>query len=278
LDIASVIGLLLGLAAVVGGAALEGLHLASITQPTAAIIVLGGTIGATLLSFPTKTVVGAAKSISKVLFEEHSDQLTLIEEIIGYADKARKEGLIALESCIPDASDDFLKRAMSLVVDGVEPQVLRETMEIELAHMEETSSMEAKVFEGAGGYAPTIGIIGAVLGLIHVMNNLADPSKLGSGIAVAFVATVYGVGSANLLFLPMASKLKARLKHSMVAKEMMLEGVIGMLEGSNPMLIEERLKGYLTKEMKLERQGRAKKGQAADGAAESRPARSASKA
>jgi chemotaxis protein MotA len=250
LDITSILGILLGLLAVVGGALLEGLHVGSIAQPTAAIIVLGGTLGATLLSFPLKAILGAAKALTKVLLEPKNNEIGLIEEMITYANKARKDGLISLESLIPNASDDFLKRAMSLAVDGTDPKVLRETMEIELTHMEEEGEMEAKVFEGAGGYSPTIGIIGAVLGLIHVMNKLDDPSKIGGGIAVAFVATVYGVGVANLLFLPMASKLKAKLKAALVAKEMMLEGVIGMLEGINPRIIEERLKGYLSTESK----------------------------
>jgi chemotaxis protein MotA len=241
---------LLGLLAVVGGALLEGLHVSSIMQPTAAIIVLGGTLGATLLSFPLKAILGAMKALVKVMVEPKTNEIGLIEEIIGYANKARKDGLISLESMIPNASDDFLKRAMSLAVDGTDPKVLRETMEIELTHMEEEGDMEAKVFEGAGGYSPTIGIIGAVLGLIHVMNKLDDPSKIGGGIAVAFVATVYGVGVANLIFLPIASKLKAKLKAAMVGKEMMLEGVIGMLEGINPRIIEERLKGYLSKASK----------------------------
>jgi chemotaxis protein MotA len=248
LDITSIIGLLLGLTAIVGGALIEGLTIGSISQPTAALIVLGGTCGAVLLSFPLKIIVRAGKSLKRVMTEPKTNDLAIVHEIIGYANKARKDGLISLESVLFHVSDPFLRRALTLAVDGTDPKIMRETMEIELDHMEQEWEQEAKVFEGAGGYAPTIGILGAVLGLIHVMDNLADPSKLGGGIAVAFVATVYGVGSANLIFLPISAKLKVKMRHSILLREMMLEGVVGMLEGINPRIIEERLKGFLSSE------------------------------
>ncbi len=248
LDIASIIGLLLGLFAIVGGALIEGLTIGSISQPTAGLIVFGGTCGAVLLSFPLKIVVRAIRALKKVITEPKTNDVSIVNEIIGYANKARKDGLISLENLLPRVSDPFLRRAMSLAVDGTDPKVMRETMEIELDHLEQEWEQEAKVFEGAGGYAPTIGILGAVLGLIHVMDNLADPSKLGGGIAVAFVATVYGVGSANLIFLPISAKLKVKMRHAVLLKEMMLEGVAGMLEGINPRIIEERLKGFLSSE------------------------------
>ena len=250
MDIASIVGILLGLGAVLGGAVLEGLHFGSITQPTAAIIVLGGTIGATALSFPLKALLGAGKGFMKVLFEPKRSSADIVKEIIGYANRARKEGLISLESQIASASDDFLKKSLSLAVDGTDSKLLRETMEIELDHLDHEGLQDAKVFEAAGGYSPTIGIIGAVLGLIHVMENLSDPSKLGSGIAVAFVATVYGVSAANLFFLPCANKLKLKHQASMSTKEMMLEGVLGILEGINPRVIEEKLNGYLPHEQR----------------------------
>lgn len=245
MDVASIIGLFLGIVAVVGGAFLEGLHLGSISQPTAALIVLGGTLGATVLSFPMRTLLGALNSFKRVLLEPKVNKAALIAEIISYAVKARKDGLLSLESKIATAPDEFLKKALSLAVDGTDPRLLRDTMETELDLIDERGELDAKVFEAAGGYAPTIGIIGAVLGLIHVMENLSDPSKLGAGIAVAFVATVYGVGSANLIFLPFATKLKVKHRQALAAREMMLEGVIGILEGINPKIIEEKLKGYL---------------------------------
>jgi chemotaxis protein MotA len=247
-DIASIIGLVLGIAAIVGGAFLEGLHLGSIAQPTAALIVLGGTIGATVLSFPLKTVKSALVGVRRVMFDKKDNSAAVVEEILSYAINARKDGLLSLDRRIPTASDDFLKKAMRLAVDGTDVKVLRDTMEIELDHLDEQGELDAKVFDAAGGFAPTIGIIGAVLGLIHVMENLSDPSKLGAGIAVAFVATVYGVGSANLIFLPFANKPKVKHRRTVASKEMMLEGVIGIMEGVNPKIIEEKLKGYLSVE------------------------------
>jgi chemotaxis protein MotA len=244
-DIASIIGILLGLGAVLGGAVLEGLPMASISQPTAAIIVLGGTLGATVLSFPLSSVLGALKGAVKVILEPKTTNAQVVVEIIGYANKARKEGLISLENQIPNVSDPFLRKAMSLAVDGTDSKLLIETMEIEMENLDHEGLQDAKVFEAAGGYSPTIGIIGAVLGLIHVMENLSDPSKLGSGIAVAFVATVYGVSLANLVFLPCANKLKMKHQSVMTTKTMMLEGVVGILEGINPRIIEEKLKGFI---------------------------------
>lgn len=248
MDIASILGLVLGITAIVGGALLEGLHLGSIAQPTAALIVLGGTIGATVLSFPLKTVKSALAGVRRVLLDKKGNSAAVVDEILSYAIKARKDGLLSLDSRIPTASDDFLKKAMRLAVDGTDAKVLRDTMEIELDHLDEQGELDAKVFDAAGGFAPTIGIIGAVLGLIHVMENLSDPSKLGAGIAVAFVSTVYGVGSANLIFLPFANKLKVKHRRTVAAKEMILEGVIGIMEGVNPKIIEEKLKGYLSVE------------------------------
>jgi chemotaxis protein MotA len=245
MDIATILGLSLGILAVLGGALLEGLHLGSIMQFTAALIVLGGTIGATLLSFPMKTNIAATKAIFKILMEPKHDNVSLIKEIVEYAMKSRREGLISMESQLKNVSDEFLRRALQMAVDGADTKTMRETMEVELDRLESEGDLEAKVFEAAGGYAPTIGIIGAVLGLIHVMQNLDDPSKLGGGIAVAFVATVYGVGSANLVFFPFASKLRVRHKQEMAAKEMMLQGAIGIQEGTNQRIIEEKLKSYL---------------------------------
>ncbi len=251
MDIASIIGLTLGILAVFGGALLEGLHLGSLLQLTAAIIVLGGTIGATVLSFPMKTVVEALKAVLIVLTEPRHDNTSVIKEIVEYAMKSRREGLISMESQLKNVSDEFLRRALQMAVDGADTKTMRETMEVELDRLEAEGELKAKVFEAAGGYSPTIGIIGAVLGLIHVMQNLDDPSKLGGGIAVAFVATVYGVGSANLIYLPFASKLRVRHKQEMVAKEMMLQGAIGIQEGTNQRIIEEKLKSYLPAEQRV---------------------------
>jgi chemotaxis protein MotA len=246
MDLATIIGLVLAFGAILGGQALEGGSVGSIMQPTAAIIVIGGTFGACLVMFPMTVVIGSFKAIIKVFFEAKVDSREVISEIIRFANKARKEGIISLESESKSASDPFLKRALNMAVDGVEPKILRETMELEIGNMEEEGELPVKFWEAAGGFSPTIGIIGAVLGLIHVMENLSDPSKLGSGIAVAFVATVYGVSLANIVYLPVSGKLKQRAKSEMLAKEIMLVGVISILEGENPRLIEDKLKSFLS--------------------------------
>jgi chemotaxis protein MotA len=247
-DLASVFGLTLAVVAILGGQALEGGSIKSIMQPTAALIVLGGTFGACLLQFQLANAMASLKAVVRVFQDPTTNNREVIQEIIRLANKARKEGVISLESDTQQISDPFLKKALTMAMDGVEPKVLRETMELEIANLEEEAEQPVKFWEAAGGYSPTVGILGAVLGLIHVMENLSDPSKLGGGIAVAFVATVYGVGLANLVYLPVSGKLKLRSKAHLVAKEIMLVGVISILEGENPRLIEDKLRSYLSRE------------------------------
>ena len=246
MDLASVIGLTLAVFAILGGQALEGGSVGSIMQPTAALIVLGGTFGACLLQFPLAVALTSFKSIVKAFFEPKGNNKEIIQEIIRFANKARKEGVISLEADAQKITDPFLKKALTMAMDGVEPKVLRETMELEISNLEEEGEQPIKFWQAAGGYSPTIGILGAVLGLIHVMENLSDPSKLGSGIAVAFVATVYGVGLANLVYLPISGKLKLKSRSHLIAKEIMLVGVISILEGENPRLIDDKLRSYLS--------------------------------
>ncbi len=248
LDIATFVGLGLAVLAILGGQALEGGSIKSILQPTAALIVLGGTFGACMVQFPLSTTIASFKSVFKIFQQPKINNREVIQEIIRLANKARKEGVISLETDAQKIEDPFLKRALTMAMDGVEPKVLRETMELEISNLEEEAEQPIKFWQSAGGYSPTIGILGAVLGLIHVMENLSDPSKLGGGIAVAFVATVYGVGLANLVYLPMSGKLKLKARTLMVAKEIMLVGVIGILEGENPRLIDDKLKSYLSRE------------------------------
>jgi chemotaxis protein MotA len=247
LDLASIIGLTMAGLAILGGQALEGGSIKSIIQPTAAIIVLGGTFGACLLQFPLLVALGSFKTFIKAFQEPKTNNKEVIKEIIRLANKARKEGVISLESDAQKIADPFLKKALTMAMDGVEPKVLRETMELEISNLEDEAEQPIKFWQAAGGYSPTIGILGAVLGLIHVMENLSDPSKLGGGIAVAFVATVYGVGLANLVYLPISGKLKLKSKAHLVAKEIMLVGVISILEGENPRLIDDKLKSYLSR-------------------------------
>ncbi len=245
MDIATIIGLAMGFGAVIGGALIEGLHLGALIQPTAALIVLGGTFGAAFVSYPMKTIIGAVKDIKKVLFPAQHDPEKVIKEIIGYAAKARRNGLISLEQEAQNVKDPFTKKGISLVVDGIDPQKLRETLEIETAYYEEHAKQSAEFFEAAGGYAPTIGIIGAVLGLIHVMANLSDSSKLGAGIAVAFVATIYGLMTANIVCLPFGTKIKHGIKEELVCKNMIIEGLIAIQNGENPHFIEQKLKSFV---------------------------------
>lgn len=245
MDKASIIGLVLGIGAILGGQALEGGHLGSIMQITAFVIVIGGTFGAVFLSYPFPQVIAALKGVKSVLKEPPQNAEEIIKQITQYANKARKEGILSLEKEIKNINSAFLKKALTMAVDGLEPHLIREAMETELEYLDEHGKINSKIFKSAGGYAPTIGILGAVLGLIHVMENLNDPSKLGAGIAVAFVATVYGVGSANLLFLPISTKLEVRHRNEMILREMMLEGVISVSNGENPRLIEEKLRSYI---------------------------------
>ncbi len=253
MDKATLIGLVLGFAAIIGGQVLEGGSLHSIMQFTAAVIVLGGTFGAVFVSYPFQDVMEGFRGVRKVLKEPPQDPFQIIQQIITYANKARREGILSLEKEIKNIQDPFLAKALTMSVDGIEPHVIREAMESELEYLNEYGKVSSKVWRAAGGYAPTIGILGAVLGLIHVMENLSDPSKLGAGIAVAFVATVYGVGSANLLFLPMATKLEVRNRQVMILNEMILEGVVALSTGENPRLIEEKLTSFLSNLQKEKR-------------------------
>ena len=244
-DIASILGILVAVGGIIGGLVMEGGKVSDVTQVTAAIVVLGGTLGAVMITSPLQTLISAANSLKKVFFEEVTDPHAAVEEIIGYATKARKNSIISLEEDLDKIADPFLRKALSLAVDGTDLQELRTMMELELTQAEQHAESDAKVFEAAGGYSPTIGIIGAVMGLIQVMKHLENIEEVGRGIAVAFVATVYGVAVANLFFLPAASKIKARIHNDVSAKELMLEGVISIVEGMNPKLIRVKLEAFL---------------------------------
>ncbi len=243
MDLTTIIGLSMGLAAILLGQVLEGGHIASITQPTAALIVLGGTIGAVVVSFPGHALKATLKGIKQAFVPHKHNTEEIIQALVQMATKARREGLVALEKDAEALSDPFLRKGLRLAIDGMSAASIRLAMELEMEAHEEEAQFPAKVMESAGGFSPTIGIIGAVMGLIHVMENLADPTKLGAGIAVAFVATVYGVGLANLVCLPLGSKLKLRAKERGAAMGMIIEGVAALADGDNPRNIEEKLKG-----------------------------------
>jgi len=240
-DYTSVAGLPIGVGLVLLGQALEGGSMRSILQLTAGLIVFGGTFGAVLLSFSLTDVKRAFGALKKVFLCDGEPAAETIQAVMKYATLARSAGVLSLENELPAVADPFLRKALTLVVDGANPHALREMLETENQNREEYDEIPAKVYEAAGGYAPTVGILGAVLGLIQIMQHLSDPSKLGEGIAVAFVATIYGVGSANLVFLPMATSLKMKARHESRRRELMLEGVLAIQEGLNPKLIEEKL-------------------------------------
>jgi chemotaxis protein MotA len=244
IDLATVGGLVLALGGIILGLTLEGGSLKEILQPTAAMIVFGGTIGAVMITTPLAVLGRAARALLSIFVEKTQSPLAAIEEIIGYAAKARRNGIVSLEQEAGVADDEFLKKALNLAVDGTDLQEIRKMMELEMSIQEHSKEMEAKVFDAAGGYAPTIGIIGAVLGLIQVMKHLENIEEVGKGIAVAFVATIYGVASANLLFLPAANKIRARSHAAMQLNELLLEGVAGIVEGLNPKLIRTKLEAY----------------------------------
>jgi chemotaxis protein MotA len=206
---------------------------------------MGGTTGAIMIQFPMATFILSMKMAVWVFMPPKQAQQEAIEKIVNWSNIARKEGLLGLESMAETETDPFAQKGLQLLVDGSEPETIRGILEVDLTTKEHQATQGAKVWEGMGGYTPTVGIIGAVMGLIHVMNNLADPSKLGSGIAVAFVATIYGVGLANLFFLPMASKLKGIVHEQTQFREMIIEGIIAIAEGENPRNIETKLQGYL---------------------------------
>jgi chemotaxis protein MotA len=244
-DLATFGGLALAAAGIVGGLILEGGEIKDISQLTAGLIVMGGTVGAVLINTPLHTVIGAGKRMVSVFFEKNLAPEVLTEQLIEYATKARKNGVVSLEQDANSVQDPFLRKALNLAVDGTDMQEIRKMLELDMEMDEHHGESEAKVFEVAGGYAPTIGIIGAVMGLIQVMKNLSDIDKVGHGIAVSFVATVYGVAVANILFLPMANKIKARCHEEIRVKALVLEGVLGIVEGMNPKLIRSKLEAFL---------------------------------
>jgi chemotaxis protein MotA len=253
MDKSSFGGVLLAMGGILAGMMMEGGKIGQILQPTAALIVVGGTVGAIMLQFPLSTVLAAGKSVAHVFFSRELDGSAVVTQLVGFANKARRSGIVSLDQDLGTVNDPFLKQALMLAVDGTEPAELRKIMQLELDNRSEIEERIPQVFESAGGFSPTVGIIGAVLGLIQVMQHLDNINEVGRGIAVAFVATIYGVGMANLIFLPCAGKLKIRHREEQSQKELMLEGVIAILEGMNPRMVELKLRTFLsTQEPEIE--------------------------
>lgn len=256
MDFLTVIGAVVAIGSILGGQLLEGGHVGSIVQATAFIIVMGGTLGAVCIQNPLSVVVKGVALLSLTIFDPKIDVKGDIARVVDLANLSRKQGLLALESKLKDIPDPFFRKGVQFIVDGTDPKMMQEILETELEHHEEEGMTAAKIWDAAGGYAPTVGILGAVLGLIHVMENLADPSKLGSGIAVAFVATVYGVGAANLFFLPLGNKIKLKLKREAAARAVLVAGLVGVAQGDNPRILQEKLESYLPHSQRSKPDGR----------------------
>jgi chemotaxis protein MotA len=245
MDMLAIIGVVLGFAALIGGNFLEGGSWEALINGPAALIVFGGTLGAAILQTP-KTSLQRALQLSAWIF--HPPRMEFrqgIDKVVGWAKTARREGLLGLENIAELEKDNFSRKGLQLLVDGSEPEVIRHVLETDLLVAEKRDFDAVHFYESMGGYAPTIGIIGAVMGLIHVMRHLTDPALLGPGIAVAFVATIYGVALANLLLLPVANKLRQCVREKSQFRELMIEGIIAIAEGENPRAIEMKLSGYL---------------------------------
>ena len=245
MDKATLGGLVLALGGVLCGLMLEGGNLGQVLQPTAAMIVFGGTLGAILIQYPLPVALTAFRRLAKVFVEPAQNPRSTIELLVKYANKARREGIVSLDKELVNIHEPFLRRSLMLAVDGTDSQELRHIMEVELDNKGEQEEKIPQFFESAGGFSPTIGIIGAVLGLIQVMQHLDKIDDVGTGSAVAFVATLSGVGAANLILLPVAGKLKIRIRDEQIIREMTIEGVVSILEGMNPRMLETKLTGFL---------------------------------
>jgi len=257
MDKSSFIGVILAITGIMAGLVMEGGRITQILQPTAALIVFGGTIGAVLLQFPLSTVIQAFGRIFHLFVAPRKQDAELVRTLVSFANKARRNGVVSLDADLPTIHDPFLKQSVLLAVDGTEPADLRHIMQVLLDSSAENEDRLPAVFESAGGFSPTIGILGAVLGLIQVMQHLDNINEVGKGIAVAFVATIYGVGIANLFFLPMAGKMRIRMRDDFKRREMILEGVISILEGMNPRMLEVKLTGFLQQRPEPSKQERA---------------------
>lgn len=245
MDRGSLIGLALAVVAILGGQAIEGGEIGLFLQPAAFVIVVLGTAAAVLLHYPLPVFLQGVRMARWAFRPPESEAAALIRRVVAWSHTARQEGLLALERHAATTSDPFQKTGLQLLIDGADAAKLRDTLDVQIIGFETAERQAGRVWEAAGGYAPTLGILGAVIGLIHVMENLSDPSRLGTGIAVAFVATIYGVGLANLVFLPIANKIKFTIARRVAEREILCDGLIGIAQGDNPRVIEARLKGYL---------------------------------
>lgn len=249
LEITTILGLVIGFGAMMLASVLEGGGdvgaLAGLVSPTAALIVFGGTIGATLVAFPMEEVKALPLVLKQTFFKSSVEPGHLVTQLVGFAEKARREGLLALETEVASANDPFLQKGIQLVADGLDQETIKDMLETELDFVASRHTGAAGLLDAMGGFSPTMGVIGTVMGLVHVLGNLSDPGSLGPAIATAFIATLYGVGVANLIYLPMAQKLKRKSEEELLLREVMIAGIISIQAGDNPQIVEEKLKSYL---------------------------------
>lgn len=248
MDIATIVGLVLGLGGLLGGFMLEEGTPGMLVSVSAMCIVFGGTFGAAILSFTMEEIKTLGYFFGVIFKEEKIDYITVLDLMVATADKARREGLLSLESSLGEIENPFLSRGLQLVIDGTDPELTRNMLEMEIEANEKREKIGVEIFAAMGGYAPTMGIIGTVMGLVQVLGNLSDPSKLGGAIAAAFIATLYGVSSANVLWLPFSSKIKVKADKHALLMELILEGVLSIQAGENPRVIREKLMTFLPPE------------------------------
>jgi chemotaxis protein MotA len=247
IDIATVLGIVVAFGALIAGILLEGGNLMSYVGLSAAVIIFGGTIGATMVSFPMSSLVLLPRLLIIAFTEQKHDIPEMIKTLVGYSERARREGILCLEAELAGTTDEFLKSGLQLVIDGTDPALVRDTLETKIAFIAERHHQGASVVEAAGGYAPTMGIVGTVLGLINVLSNITNAAELAGAIALAFIATLYGIASANLLWLPLAAKLKAKHENEKLIKHIIMEGILSLQSGDNPRIVEQKLKAFLAR-------------------------------
>ena len=242
MDLLSLLGICIAFAAIITGNLLDGGDLSPLLNPPAALVVFGGTIGAIILQTPFKVLSRGMSLLSWIIFPPEQSPAEQVKKLLALGKTARRDGLLGLEDLALREKDRMLKKGLLLLTDGYEPQRIRQHLEEDIEQWEKRDSRAASIFDHMGGYAPTIGIIGAVMGLIHVMGNLDEPDKVGAGIATAFVATIYGVGFANLLLFPIAGKIRELLRDCIDVQILTLEGIVAIAEGEHPQVMERRLR------------------------------------
>ncbi|MGE5396017.1 MAG: flagellar motor protein [Chitinophagales bacterium] len=250
MDLTTLLGLLIAFAGLIGGFVLEDGTVGQLVQKTAAMIVLGGTIGATVISFSLEELKTVPRFLKKIFTDKKVDLAETVDKLVETADKARREGLLSLESQLAEIDNDFLQRGLQLVIDGTDPELTRNMLEMEIGAYETREKVGMEIFSAAGGYGPTMGIIGTVMGLVQVLSNMSEPEKLAGAIAVAFIATLYGISTANLLWLPFSSKIKVKCARDVNHMELVLEGILSIQAGENPRVIKEKLMTFLPPEEK----------------------------